>query len=258
METNSNRSPRTLDWRRALDVMASVSLIALSIVLISVTLIGRPEGEGEASPPTRPVRNSPPLPKEPVSLQGAALQGRPDAPIAIIEFADFECPYCAKFARETWPVLRERYVASGQVLMAFRQLPLENIHRFAMTAAESAICAGRQGRFWDMHEVLFQNPKRLDAASVRDYGKSLGLDSAAFVSCLEGEAVEQVRADQDAARSLGISGTPTFLLGRTQPNGMVLVTERLGGAAPVAMFAEALDRLAAVTTAAQRGEHAIR
>jgi protein-disulfide isomerase len=164
--------------------------------------------------------------------------------VALIEFSDFQCPYCGKFAREILPELEKQYVSGGQVVMAFRQLPLPN-HQFAQKAAEAAECAGRQDRFWPMHDAMFQDQKQIDEAGLRQSAQRLGLDPRRFSDCLIGETSERVKRDANEAKSLRVSGTPTFLFGYVQADGRVKVVKRFSGAQPVAQFRAALDPLLA-------------
>jgi protein-disulfide isomerase len=163
------------------------------------------------------------------------------ARVAVIEYSDFECPFCGKFARETLPALEAKYVRTGKVLLVFRQFPLP-IHALAYKAAEGTLCAGRQDRFWEMHDQLFLN-RALDEGSLRRYARVIGLNEQQFESCLQGEAADAVRQEVESGKTLGVSGTPTFLLGYIQPDGRLKVTERLSGAQPVAAFEAVLDRL---------------
>ena len=185
------------------------------------------------------------MPTEPVSLEGAAVKGRREARIALIEYSDFQCPFCARFAVDTLPEIDKTYIATGKVLMAFRHLPLEAIHPFAVGAGASAECAGQQGRFWDMHDRLFQNPRQLDPNTLRGHAQALSLNLGAYDACLAGGAAEKVRADGAGAAAVGVSGTPGFLLGTVESDGRVKVERRMSGASPFAVFQAAIDGLLA-------------
>jgi protein-disulfide isomerase len=144
------------------------------------------------------------------------------------------------FARSTLITLEQEYVASGRVLLAFRNLPIEKLHPLAFKAAEAAECAGRQDRFWQMHDLLFRNQEALDQPSLVADAKALQLDTARFLGCLSGQVTDQVRKDRDSAQALLITGTPTFLLGVKQSDGRVKVMRRLSGAQPIDQFKTAL------------------
>ncbi len=152
-----------------------------------------------------------------VNVAGDHYLGNPDAPLVVIEFSDFECPFCANHALEVQPVLNEALVETGQVLWVFKHLPLP-IHPSAPAAAVASECAGDQGRFWEMHDLLFATVDRwagdgVDTdAALRELAASLGLDGGAFDACLTGrEALERVLADMEDARGI-VSQTPSFAL----------------------------------------------
>jgi protein-disulfide isomerase len=177
-----------------------------------------------------------------MSLDGAPLHGHPSARIGVIEYSDFECPFCGKFATATYPTIVKAYVETGKVQFAFRHLPLKQ-HPLAMKAAEAAECSRRQGRFWPMHDALFTMPRALDSDSLLAKAKTLGLDSGQFQRCMDGEAITRVRQDVAEAQALGITGTPTFLFGTIEPDGRLKVVRRESGAIPAKAFAGMLDDL---------------
>jgi protein-disulfide isomerase len=163
--------------------------------------------------------------------------------------SEFECPFCARFAADTLPALEKTYVATGKVLLAFRHFPLERIHPSAMQAAEAAECAGSQGRFWEMHDLLFQSPKQLDRPSLDARARALGLDQQAFGRCLNGQ--RKIRQEASAAAGLKVSGTPTFFIGSLS-DGQVTVAHRVSGAQPFASFQRILDDLLSTAAAGTR------
>lgn len=228
-------------WRDALDVLATMAVIGLCGTLMWLHLGSRPAASAPsaANQPSR--RQELPPPSEPISLDGAVLKGSLQAPVGVVEFADFQCRYCAVFARDTLPVIENQYVRTGRVVFAFRQLPLEAIHKVAFAAAEAATCAGDQGRFWEMHDWIFGNQKTLTPAALRAGSLALRLDDKAFASCVATGATARVKADKQQAESLQIRGTPTFFVGRIGGNGMVKATLRLTGARPAAEFIAAIE-----------------
>jgi protein-disulfide isomerase len=177
------------------------SLATIAIIIAAGVLIWR-------NWPKSP--NGAPLPSLPLSLGDAAITGNAAAPVAIIEYSDFQCPYCGQFARTTLRTLEARYVRPGQVLLAFRHLPLENLHPLAFKAAEASECARRQGKFWEMHDRSFESQKQLDEASLLASAEAIGLDMARFRTCLAGQATEQVRKDIATAGELKITGPRLF------------------------------------------------
>jgi protein-disulfide isomerase len=148
--------------KSALDVFAAVL-----VIIVGTLALWRSLHSTRTPVAAREARPAPPLPTEPVSLDGAALKGSSSANIAIIEYSDFQCPYCAKFVRDTFPLLNRRYIETGKVLFAFRHLPLDNIHSLAHRAAENAECARQQGKFWEMHDALSRiRPRFVWASSI--------------------------------------------------------------------------------------------
>lgn len=141
-------------WRSVLDALASILMIAAAVTLIAAGVRLRSNGARSAG------RAEVPLPDQPISLDGAKVKGNATAPVALIMFSDFQCPFCAGFASETLPELEREYVATGHVVIAFRHFPLDN-HPLALKAAQGAECAEQQGRFWDMHDRMFHAPQHL-------------------------------------------------------------------------------------------------
>lgn len=192
------------------------------------------------------------VPTELIEVDDGTLDGRRDADLILITFSDFQCPYCAKFATETWPSLVDKYVRTGRVLSVFRHLPLKQIHPNAWSAAVSAECARRQGRFADFHDLLFRQPRELEEASLPGYAASLGLAVPEFSECQSSADADAVVArDLAIASRLGISSTPAFLIGRwaSADKRTVRATHLLKGARPLALYDEAFAEAAAVQEA---------
>jgi len=156
-------------------------------------------------------------------------KGPADAPVTIIEFADYECPYCAKGAA-TVERVRQRY--PKQVRVVFRDYPLD-FHQNAVPAAVGARCAGAQGKYWEMHDILFENVSALEPAAVRGYAERLGIDMAKYDACIADPAqVAAVRADQAAGAAVGVEGTPAYFV-----NGV-----NLSGAQPEEAFIDLVEQ----------------
>lgn len=164
------------------------------------------------------------------------VQGAADAPVTIVEYSDFECPYCARYFTETYPQLKEEYVDTGQVRYIFRHFPLA-FHSQAGPAAQAAECAGEQGSFWEMHDALFENQGSwagsAEAPAVfADLAEGLGLDRAEFETCLSSEKyADKVQEDAEAGAAEGVDGTPAFFV-----NGVLI-----SGAQPFATFQKQID-----------------
>jgi len=182
-------------------------------------------------------------PKEPLSLQGATLRGNRQAKVAIEEFTDYQCPYCGKLATNTLPTVMREYVDSGKVLFALRNLPLQELHPWADPAARAALCAGEQGRYWPMHDVLFGNQKALNLDGLHAAARTVDLAKAEFDACLSSEAIKvRLQEDQNLAAQLRVTGTPTLFVGRLE-DGRLRVTQRFGGAQSASVLKSVLDRL---------------
>lgn len=229
--------------RRVLDLLASAAVIGLCGTLTWVHLFPNAKPTVSRSGDATQKRREVPPPSSPVSLAGAAKMGADSATVALIAYSDFQCPYCGVFARTTLPEIQERYIKTGKVLFAFRNLPLENIQSTAMIAAQAGQCAADQGTFWQMHDWIFANQKRLTLTTLSSHANTLQLDTRAFLNCLYSEGIARVRADQEAARSLQIDGTPTFFIGRIAADGTVHVSKRFAGAKSAAAISVALDEL---------------
>lgn len=174
-------------------------------------------------------------------------KGRPDAPVTVYEMADFQCPACRSFALETMPILDREYVRTGKVRFVFVHLPLTQIHPNAVAAAEVAMCAARQGKFWEAHDALFlRQPAWAPLSEPGPYllalADSAGVDRRALVPCLTAKATRpEVEADAHRAARSGARSTPTFYI-----EGGLLV-----GAWPVAVYRQLLDSIYRAKTAAR-------
>ena len=171
----------------------------------------------------------------------ASRMGDRRAPVVLVEFSDYQCPFCARHSRETLKQIEREFVSTGKVEYVVRNLPLER-HKFALAAAQAVECAGVQGRFWEMRRVLFARGGDLaDSPWLKPAG-ALGLDVAAFSNCLDGTMLAKVQGDVAEASRLGVVATPTFLVGRKNPDGDVQLLGRIDGAQPIEVFRKGLER----------------
>jgi len=169
--------------------------------------------------------------------------GRDDAPVTIIEFTDLQCPYCARFASQTFPRLKREYVDTGKLRYTSRDLPLP-FHSFALPAAVASRCAGEQGRFWEYREALFASQSLLGTEPYGRIAGQLGLDVGQLEACrAKGEQESNVRADLAMAAQHGIRSTPTFVVGRVVDG--EFQGEVVSGAQPYEFFKAKLDALLA-------------
>jgi protein-disulfide isomerase len=232
-------------WR-TLDRLASAAMVlASAAVLVGAGLLVWPGGQLAADPLTT---GSATVDQQPVAelllaSLGTTVKGHDSAQLAIIEFSDFQCPYCARYATGTHARIEHDYVDTGRIKYAFRNMPLDRIHPQAQGAAEAAACAGRQDRFWDMYDRLFAHQSLLGRADLVGHAKGIGLDQRRFARCLEGETAGQVAADRAEAARLAISSTPTFLIGELSGQGEMRVRRRVKGTYPPDVFAAIFDEL---------------
>jgi protein-disulfide isomerase len=146
-----------------------------------------------------------------VALGNAPTRGPRDASVTIIEFADYECPYCQKIHPELKQLEQEFH---GQVVFAFKDYPL-SMHKHAEKAAEAARCAGRQGKFWEYHDALFEGKNGLDASQLKLDARTVGLDGAAFDKCVDsGDEAAGIKLDLEEGTRLGLTGTPTIFVNK--------------------------------------------
>jgi len=194
--------------------------------------------------PPLPQPNPPaPAPDEKVKLPDATgvVMGRPDAPVTIIEYTDLQCQFCSRFATETFDLIRKAYIDTGKVRFVTRDYPLP-FHPFAMAAARASRCAGEQGRFWELRTSLVKNADKLSADYIIESARTLNLDMAAFASCTtSGRFDAAIQQDLASASAAGVSGTPTFLIGRTTTQGFE--GARVVGAQPYALFDAQIQQL---------------
>lgn len=190
----------------------------------------------------------PPEPQNVVlSVKDDVFKGDKNAKLTLIEFSDYQCPFCARHSLETIPQLEREYIATGKVKYVFRNFPIESIHPQAFKAHEAANCAGEQGKYWEMHDRLFANQKMLGLKDLPTHAQSLELDLGKFQQCLEsGKHAAKIRSDLADGQKAGVQGTPTFFLAVTEPNDTNLKALRvIRGAQPYAGFKQAIDSLLA-------------
>jgi protein-disulfide isomerase len=223
-----------------MDGGARVSLVDLAtasalVGLAVLTIVGT---DWAGLPLRSPTVDHVALPKQPIALVGQIAGTIRGSTVGVVEFADFRCPFCGAFARNVQPELMKRYVASGQVVWVFRNLPLTALHPLARVEAELAQCAGVQGRFWQAHDLLFDHQTGT-ALSAQTVAGLLGLNPGEMKSCLAGP-VTPVDDDLREADRLGVRLTPTFFVGTVQGN-QLLVREVLTGATTKERFRSVIE-----------------
>ena len=165
-----------------------------------------------------------------IPFEGFPSQGPADAPIVIVEFSDFQCPFCKRFQDETASQLLAAY--PDRILFVYRHLPLTSIHSEAFPSAEASMCANEQGAFWDYHDRIFENQDQLGRELYMQIATDLDLDTANFEECLNsGKYKNAIQQDMDFAFNLGVQSTPTFFI-----NGLAII-----GAQPLEAFRQVID-----------------
>ena len=187
-----------------------------------------------AAAPSGPVR---------ASVADAPSLGRADAPVTLVEFSDYQCPFCQRFFATTLPALIKEYVDAGKVRYVFRDYPLDQLHPQSRKAAEAAHCAGEQGKYWAMHDALFRNPGALTPPALAERARAAGVDGAKFDECLSsGRHAARVEAGLRDGAAAGVQGTPGFVVGRTPAAGDVVEGVPIRGALPIETFRQLIDQ----------------
>ena len=180
------------------------------------------------------------------SIDDDPMKGDPNAPITIIEFSDYECPFCKRFYENTLPLIEKNYINTGKVNFVYRDFPIQSIHPNAIPAALAAECADDQNSFWPFHDMIFENKgtwERLEGEKLFNefgqYAVALGLNLEEFNSCLESNKhLDEIRNDLQDGRNYGVSGTPGFFIGNDN-SGYIKVS----GAKPYPIFEEILEEM---------------
>ncbi len=180
-------------------------------------------------------------------LQGAAgISGKSDAPIVIIEYSDYQCPFCRSWFNGSKSQLDKEYIETGKVQFIYKDFPL-SFHPMASVYAEAARCAGDEGKYWEMHDKIFNEQDKfgqgtvsnLTVDDVKKWSQDIGLDATQFNSCLDsGKYTSAVQANFNEGAAVGVSGTPSFVIGKADGTGQLIV-----GAQPYSVFKSAIDGL---------------
>lgn len=218
---------------KALDVFATVAIFVASIVFIVVLAnrFGLSEASAEG-PGVEDLRDQ----NATLALTDTPTIGVASSSVVLVEFSDFECPFCRRFEGETFGQIKKKLVDTGHLLYAYKHLPLAEIHRRAMSLARAAECAAAQGRFWDMRSSLFALPMLTDDR-VLDAAIRSGVSREPFGSCLAELHDARINRDMADAERFGIIGTPAFLIGlRESSQEEVRVVAKVTGAREYAVF----------------------
>ena len=180
-----------------------------------------------------------------LDIRQARSKGDRNARLVLVEFGDYECPFCAQHFHKTRPQIDRDYVQTGKLRYVFRDFPLQTIHKDAFRAAEGAACAEERGKFWEMHDALFANSRSLGVGDLKRHAEGVGLDASEFAQCLAtGKHASKIQQSLADGQRAGVRATPSFLLGVTTPDTQsVKATTMLQGAQPYGVFREAIEGL---------------
>jgi protein-disulfide isomerase len=187
----------------------------------------------------------------PLNIAGRPARGSAKAAVTVVEYSDYECPYCGQYATQTYPQIVRDYIQTNKIRYVFKNYPIAQLHPNAFRAHEAAACAGDQGHYWEMHDRLFADQRTLTLEGFVERALALNLDAAKLRTCIEGPAHDDmIREDIDEAIRGGVRGTPVFVLAFTDPKGQVATPVRvLVGAQPYQAFKDAIDALLAQAAA---------
>lgn len=193
-------------------------------------------GAGQPAPPLAPENIV-------LGIDDDPLMGDQKARLVLVEFSDFQCPFCARFVHETLPEIEKDYIKTGKLKYVFRDFPISSAHKDAFKAALAAGCALDQGKFWEMHERLFANQTAFTVHNLTQSAEAVGLNKEKFQKCLNNNEYEtEIQNDFAEGLKAGVNQTPLFFLGLTEPNSpKVKVLTVITGAKPYAVFKAAID-----------------
>jgi protein-disulfide isomerase len=173
-------------------------------------------------------------------IEDAQTMGSPTAEVVLVEFSDFQCPYCRQHNSDSFETIKKEFVETGRIRQAFMHLALPS-HPQAKAAAEAAECAGKQGRFWEMRMQLFTNQSLLNTEdAIANLGDDLQIDWQDFKRCLQGETSATVVRHISAAKELGLTSTPSFVIGRQRKDGRLELSKKIVGAHNIEVFRTAI------------------
>lgn len=219
----------TITFRRK-DFYAAISLLTFLAGIMVGYLIRGPIAAQAAPLSNTPVANQQETVRYEIPVDGAPFLGPKDAPITIVEYSDYQCPFCKKWNKETYKSLLAAY--PGKIKFVYRNLPLTSIHPSALPAAEAALCAGDQNAYWQFHDKLFAG-ETLGDDIYTQYAQDLGLNMAVFQNCVTSHKYkDSIQKESDYIIGLGVRSTPTFFI-----NGIAVV-----GAQPLDVFKQIIDK----------------
>lgn len=219
-------------WKYSTFILAAIIIVGAFVIFIGDNSVG-PTGQ-VVNEPEQGASPSPAIDRINVDTEGYPYRGKADAPVVMVEYSDYQCPYCGRFYSETLPQIQREYAATGKVRIVFKDFPL-NFHQFAEKAAEAAHCVreqkGDEG-FWLMHDKLFANQESLSIDNFKKWAREFGVNGARFDDCLgSGKMAPIVQKAFGEGQKDGVRGTPSFFINN----------KILSGALPFSEFKKAID-----------------
>ncbi len=181
-----------------------------------------------------------------MSIKGAPFLGEADAKLTLVEFTDYQCSFCKRHFTAVLPQIKKDYVDTGKVKYVMRQFPLVSIHPRATKASEAALCAGDQGKYWEVHYRIFGDQRKLSDEDLLGHAEAEGLEGTQFQDCLSsGKYTQRVKTDAEEGAKAGVRGTPSFFLGLTDPSSpdKIRATQYIRGAQAFRSFKTAIDKI---------------
>jgi protein-disulfide isomerase len=218
-----------------------IALVAMTLMIQGVILYRQSWGSAPTGPRQQPTKDAP---KGAVmDLAGLPVKGSSSAKVILVEFSDYECPFCSRHATGVGQELEKEFIATGKVRKAFANNPLP-MHLNAKLLATAAICAGRQNRYWEMHDALFSK-KPTTKDGVQALLSDLAVDPAAFQKCVDTdvEVGQEIARDTQKAKEFQLSGTPSFGIGRVDSQGHITIDKFVNGAQPIGVFEKAIGEV---------------
>lgn len=226
-------------------VLLVVAAFFIGLLYTRVNLLEKGGGTGNVGTVTDNTGTQPQILPTPgpvdIDLTGETrVMGSADAKVALVEFTDYECPYCGQLFSNAYSQVKKEYVDTGKVKYFLKDFPLTQIHPNAQKSAEASNCALEQAKFWEYHDTLFGNQEALGVEALKKYAVDLGLNAAQFNSCLDsGKYAEKVKSDQASGESFGVRGTPSTFVGVL--NGDTLTGIEVSGSQPFENFKSAIE-----------------
>jgi protein-disulfide isomerase len=187
-----------------------------------------------------------------VNVLGKPSVGRQDAPVTLVEFSDYQCPFCKRHFSSVYPILKKEYIETGKLRYVFRDFPIANLHPQAQKAHEAARCAGEQNRYWEMHDMLFENAQDFSVSALKAHATKIAVNGDQFTACLDsGKYAGEIEKEITEGTQAGVNGTPAFFLGLSG-SGEKITGTIVSGAQPLSRFKQVIDDLLNVASQADR------